>query len=134
MLSKQKHFFATKDDLASALRRLEAERNLTYHRAGLLPSPEVETYTSLLQWPSLGVHPTGSHVTGVRFVVLPRNIELHVEEAPQVRGGVRYAVDQLLNPSSLILWPGGVPNCTKTFAPDKSHLDPNPQTPETCPF
>jgi hypothetical protein len=107
MASKQIHTFATKKDLVESLGRIEAEREFTYYSCGLLDSPEVLKFNSLLDWQHLGIHKTKDHVTGDRFLVLNHRIALKIREVPQRKGGVKYAVDQLFNPSSIIFAPGG---------------------------
>jgi hypothetical protein len=107
MASKQIHFFATKKDLAGSLARIEAGRKLTYYFCGMFDSPKIESFKSLLEWQYLGTHKTQDHVTGNRFLVLNSETSLNVREIPQSKGGVKYSVDQLINPPSIVFWPGG---------------------------
>ena len=107
MASKQIHIFATKKDLVESLGKIEAEREFTYYPCGLFDSPEVSKFKSLLEWQHLGIHKTKDHVTGDRFLVLNCQVALKIREVPQKKGGVKYAIDQLLNPSSIVFAPGG---------------------------
>ncbi|MEH7331052.1 hypothetical protein V7161_00025 [Neobacillus drentensis] len=106
-MSKEVHFFATKADLETGLKELELYRKVKYVRAGLFDQMEVPVYTSYSEIIDFGINHSGDHISE-RYLVLDQNFELKIEEVPQQRGGLKFAVDQLINGSSIVFWPGGI--------------------------
>jgi hypothetical protein len=104
----QVHIFATRSDLEPGLDHFEKENPVRYALTGLLHGPIFEQYESLLEWPGLGINTTGDHISGPTFLVVPRGIEIKAEPIPQRSGGVRYALNQKLNPQSIAFSPGGL--------------------------
>jgi hypothetical protein len=84
-VSKQTHIFATRSDLEPGLQRFEAAREIKYARCDLYYGPVYEQYLSLLAWPGLGKNPTGDHMSGPCFLVVPRDFKINVEAVPQVQ-------------------------------------------------
>lgn len=84
-MSKQTHIFATRSDLEPGLRRFEATKEVKYARCDLYYGPVYEQYLSLLEWSNLGKNTTGDHMSGSRFLVVPRNCKINVEVVPQVQ-------------------------------------------------
>jgi len=103
------HFFATANDLLPILAAVESSRGLTYTRTGHMNSPEVVSFRSGESLPTLRASATSETAsTGVAYLVneierlvVPRLIYVHGEENP------RWAIDQLKNPDSTVLWHGG---------------------------
>lgn len=108
MKKNQICFFAGKSDLESLLRSIESKWQLQFVTAGLFDSPKVTSIESLLTSPDLGRLAVGDFVLAPRFLVVRREISINVEEVPQRRGSVKYAVDQLTNPKAIIVRPGGL--------------------------
>lgn len=105
----QRHFYATADDLLQVFERVEGQLHLTYTLTGLFPSPDLTTVHSgaaiyTLRKPA----PHSSAISGYTYLVTDREQPIVVRKVPQKAGGVRYAVDQLENPSSIALMPGGI--------------------------
>ena len=99
-------FFATRDDLMNWLRSVSAGRSLVLTEAGMFDAPEVKT----CRWKDcerLGISRTGNHLTDVMYLVHDQSVRIEVREVPQRRGGVRYSIDQRLNPQTVGLRPGG---------------------------
>ena len=121
MKRNQTHIFATRGDLEQGLPLIESQRPLKYvalnryavnstGKSIVVPhkSPEFEEYDSLLDVPSLGVNPTGDHITGDHYLILRKDSEVRFESVLQDKGGIHYFVDQSLNPASITFLPGGL--------------------------
>lgn len=107
-MSRKTHIFAVRSDLEPGLKTIEAKHELAYTLCGLFENASLKVHDSLLGLESLGFNPGGSHVTGDCFLIVDRAEEINVRKVPQRRGGIRYAVDQLANPKSIVFWPGGL--------------------------
>jgi hypothetical protein len=107
MARNQQYFFATKTDLESLLQAIESLRPLQFVVTGLFDSPEVVPMRSLLAGPGLGQLIVGDLNLAPGYLVASREIRIKVESVPQRRGGVKYAVDQLANPTTIAFRPGG---------------------------
>jgi len=107
MPRNQLPFFATKDDLASLLRAVDSEQSLQFVLTGLFDSPVVEPMESLLGVSNLGSVAVGDANHEPAYLVARRGIPIEVRPAPQRRGGVKYAMDQLANPETIAFRTGG---------------------------
>jgi hypothetical protein len=108
MPSPQIHLFSTRQDLEPGIRSIESERSLKYALFGNFETPDIPLWRSLLDVESLGKAPKGNRSLCEHYLVLPQRAKLHVETFPQYKRGLRYSVDQLLNPRSIVFQPGGV--------------------------
>jgi hypothetical protein len=103
-----RYFFATAADLVPLFSRVEAKRELVYTRTGLLQSSPSESFTHGEALPTLRCAPEGrSTVCCGAYLVTPAGVTVQVRKVPQTAGGIRYAVDQLVNPDSVIFNHGG---------------------------
>lgn len=95
-------FFATQADLAGLLSSLLKVRPLQFVEAGLFDTSE---YNAL---PWLEDSESGSH-----YLVGGADLVIKVRVVPQKAGGQKYAIDQILNPETVVLAPGGLvePHC-----------------------
>ena len=100
-------FFATNEDLVAVIRPVELTHSLQYVERGLFDQPERGVFRSLVSMPDLGVAKFGDSNHERDFLVLSQGQELKVRQVPQRRGGYKYAVDQLENPGSVTIGPGG---------------------------
>jgi hypothetical protein len=100
-------FYATATDLSPLLSLLETQKNLQYTLAGLFGTNTPQTCLSYVDIPDFGKpkHPTS--VANSEYLVSPQGATVRVEDVPQRRGGVLYAVDQLLNQDTIHFGPGG---------------------------
>jgi hypothetical protein len=100
-------FYATATDLRPLLSSLETQKNLQYTLAGLFDTNTPQTYLSYVDIPDFGTarHPTS--VANSAYLVAPQGATVHVEDVPQRRGGVFYAISQLLNQDTIVFGPGG---------------------------
>jgi hypothetical protein len=105
----QRHFYATAGDLLSLFQRVESKRRLAYTLTGMFTSSGLNTVYSGSAIPTLlSPAPGSSAASGYSYLVTDANQPVVVREVPQRAGGLRYAVDQLLNPESVTLLPGGI--------------------------
>lgn len=107
-MAKQVFFYATPSDLKELIQIIESQNSLTYHLAGLLEKENIAEYASLLNAPSLGNASAPDKDFCDRFVVLYSKNLLNIREVEQSRGGIKYAIDQLKNPTSILFSPCGI--------------------------
>lgn len=100
-------YFATQQDLRELLQELEAVRDVHYAKAGVLDRKQLDYYTSAAEIPDLGCASTQDPNLDDVLLVADRATPFVIREIKQRRGGVRYAVDQKLNPETISLTPGG---------------------------
>ena len=106
-MSKGIEMFATRTDLLALLGDVEAAQPVHYIEAGLLDTPTPAEYGSAREIPGLGTIQVPETNLGKFYLLAYTSIPFTVEPVPQRRGGTLYAVDQLKNPDSVSLHPGG---------------------------
>lgn len=79
-----------------------------YFSAGMFENAQISRFESGLDFPGLGITLVGNWNEMHRYLVLPKSQEVQVMEVAQRSGGIRYAVDPMLNPNSVELKIGGV--------------------------
>ncbi|MDR3637834.1 MAG: hypothetical protein P4L84_28770 [Isosphaeraceae bacterium] len=105
----RRHFYATAEDLLAVFDRVEARSRLAYTLTGLFETSELTTAHSGATIPTLhSPAPRPGAIAGFNYLVTAADEPVVVREVPQRGGGTRYAVDQLANPRSVALMPGGV--------------------------
>jgi hypothetical protein len=102
------HFFATRADMEPGLEAVEAQRPLQYVLRGLFEARQHEVVYSAVAIPDLGFGRVGNPIVENRYLVLDSGLEIKVREVPQRRGGVRYAIDEVANPTAMIFVPGAL--------------------------
>jgi hypothetical protein len=103
------HFFATKQDILKALGAIELHLNIHYVLAGEVPaSDEPQTWASADEIPWLGIAKAGDQSHEPTLLLMPPSHPTRLRSVLLKRGGQRLVVDQVENPSSLALSPGGV--------------------------
>lgn len=108
-MSTQRHFFAAGDDLLPVFESVEAKRGLSYTLCGLFPSRELTSVAAGREIPALrSPAPNPSANACPQYLVTAAGAAVSVREVPQKAGGVLYAIDQLANPESIIIQPGGL--------------------------
>jgi hypothetical protein len=107
MTGRQLTFFATTADLNTVLSLLEAAEPLQYTTAGVFDINVLDNYFSHADIPDFGHCVRPSSVGNKRYLVSAQGTKIHVRPVPQHAGGVLYAVDQLVNPDTMIVSPGG---------------------------
>jgi len=63
-----------------------------------------------LDYQLFGTSIASSHSTADTFIAIKKNEQLSIRPVNQRRGVIKYAVDQYINPNSIIICPGGVYN------------------------
>lgn len=106
--SRTTYFFAMKEDAESVLSAIEAGIALEYTLMGGGSNPDVVSFSSWHDIPNLGVATRGTTVGESSYLVSASGTHVSVREVPQVKGGTRYMIDQLINPRTIELTPGGV--------------------------
>lgn len=104
----QRYFYATRNDLLPVLETFDRKHSVAYTLTGLLESPALTTVFSGSAIATLG-NPArvSSAISGYQYLVTPDEQDVVVREIPQRAGGIRYAVDQLVNPISVTFQHGG---------------------------
>lgn len=109
-------FFADSNDFKKIALDVEARQRIHYFEAGSFDIEEVSHYATLLDVPELGISKSGISGLNRYYLVLPQDIKLNVRTVQQNAGGVRYFVDQLVNPNSVIIRVGGIWNDSAIIA------------------
>ncbi|UPK06938.1 hypothetical protein [Bradyrhizobium sp. 170] len=107
MPKNQLSFFATKADLESLLKSVESERALQFVPAGLFDSSRIEPRQSLLDVANLDGLAVDHTNHQPRYLISDLGIPIEVRPVAQRTGEIKYAVDQLANPKTVALQPGG---------------------------
>ena len=102
------HFFGTRTDITAWFLSVEAKIPLKYVEYGLFDTFENKEYDAISGIEDLGFCLTGNPVLNVRYLILEKNTDIIVREISQRSGGVKFAIDQLKNPKSLVFSPGGM--------------------------
>jgi hypothetical protein len=108
MSSKQLFFFSDPKDLALVLEPIEFNENIKYCETGLLDSSLVREYLSLFEIPNIGYVTVGDWNHCKSYLAYGKNDIIQVRDVPQRTGEIKYAVDQKLNPRSVVVKPGGI--------------------------
>ncbi len=104
---KRISFFATKNDLLSALCDLEAKRKIKYTRAGRIEGPEFQVWESGANLPGLGRAAGDQAITCDAFLIVDGASVVTVVLQEMLNGDDRYDLEQARNPDSVILNVGG---------------------------
>jgi len=110
--------FSARDDIEEVVGDVKSERDIKLVIAGMFESGVVRVVDSLTQAECAD--------PGVILLVLERSQQVHVEEVPQRAGGMRYCVDQRLNPGSIVLRPGGMLDDNTLLAGQVGTVSENP--------
>jgi hypothetical protein len=104
----QRHFYATANDLRPAFDQIESKLQLAYTLTGLFDEDTQTTYANGSALPtlakSLGVV---SAIAAPGYLVTERSLPIRSREVQQNDGSKKYAIDQLLNPDSIVFQHGG---------------------------
>jgi hypothetical protein len=106
MPRNQLSFFGVRADLEDLLRSIEANRPLQYVETGTFEDADISSI-ALLNSADLGRSFTGAASTDRSYLVTSSESPVEVRPVPQKSGDVRYAIDQMSNPQSIVLKPGG---------------------------
>lgn len=106
-MSKSIAFFAANEDLKAVAAAIETEQRLKYVLAGLFDTPDLSIAGSAKDVELFGIAQKGDQAQERSYLIAPASREINVREVPQRRGGVKYAIDQMQNPASVVIKPGG---------------------------
>jgi hypothetical protein len=103
------HFFATADDLMPVFSSVESKRDIRYVLSGHLTAPAPTCYLHGAELPTLGTSlPLPSAIDGPAYLVMDSNKDVSLREIA-LEGNVKHwAIDQLENPDTTVLWHGGM--------------------------
>jgi hypothetical protein len=90
-------FFATQSDLSKIVKTIAALRPLQFIIAGLFTSPEIQSFHCLTK-----PKPTEN------YLIADRNLKINIRQVPQKAGSHKYAIDQMLNPKTIVIRTGGI--------------------------
>jgi hypothetical protein len=108
-MSTQRQFFAAGNDLLPVFETVEEKHGLSYTLCGLFPSREFTHLSAGREIPSLrSLAPQPSAIACPQYLVTPAGAPVAIREVPQKAGGVLYGIDQLVNPESIVVQPGGL--------------------------
>ncbi len=101
-------FFVTLADVEQVLIAVESLVNIQYYKTGLLDSKNIPTYHSIFDAPNIRFASSGDWNKIDNYLIMKKNCLLNVEDVPQRAGGVKFDVNQRLNPKSIELKIGGI--------------------------
>ncbi|WP_326981995.1 hypothetical protein VUJ46_17455 [Chryseobacterium sp. MYb264] len=110
MKSKQILFFATKEDIEPIMKIIEYNHSIRYYEMGLFDERESSTYNSVLEILNFGTPKNSDWNKDLRLMAMPKGIPLVTRTVPQVKGGVKYAIDPSQNQTSICFQFGGIYN------------------------
>jgi hypothetical protein len=100
-------FYGTKEDLLPLLESVEREFSLKYTRFGTIPTNQPETVFQAKELPNLGIASHESSVACRKFLVSSKGATIRPRALSNFEGKPRFAFDQLHNPETVTLNPGG---------------------------
>lgn len=100
-------FFATAEDLCPLLAAIESKCDLEFVECGLFDHEQRPVYRSLSSSSVLGVALVGDSNREQTYLVGRAPAGFKVRSIAQRRGGTKYAIDQMINPCTVVLRPGG---------------------------
>jgi hypothetical protein len=107
-VSKQCHFYSTRDDLLAVTERVERSLPIKYIRFGHVTELPPETFKSAAQIPNLGAATHESAVGCEKFLVADSLLAIRSRQLNTLAGVNRFTIDQLHNPNTVVLNPGGL--------------------------
>jgi hypothetical protein len=102
------YFFATREDALPGILAFEAAYRVQYVLEDFADTPTIVRYSSITEIPDLGQSLHGATVCDRSYLILPADVEVKIKPVPQRRGGIKYSIGLLLNPTGFAFTPGGV--------------------------
>lgn len=106
-MARTYEIFASREDLLSLLETIEKDRPLQYVEVDLSPIENPPVRHSARSIEDLGVAKRGDQNHEPIFLVKDQGLPVASRAVPQRRGGTLYAIDQRLNPKSIVIKVGG---------------------------
>jgi hypothetical protein len=101
------YFYTCGNDLFALLSRIENLLEIKYVRAGRIPGPSVEEYESYSAIPGLERAKGMRGRDGGSYLIVEKNCNVRMQKMKMFDGKLRFDVEQLLNPESILFCPGG---------------------------
>lgn len=108
MKSKQIMFFTTEKDIEPIMLSIESIYSVEYYEMGLFDDKKDAGFSSIMDIPEFGKPKIGDWNKDLRLLVLPKEQSLQIRQVPQQKGGIKYAIDALINQSSICIQVGGI--------------------------
>lgn len=115
----QTYFFALKDDFSKILCEFEEENNIRYIKSGLFDNSNVSVIDSVSKIIKFGTVTYGDWNKIDDYLIFKNGISIKVERTPQLSGGVKFAINQYLNPDTVCLKFGGIFQNDKIIIPGR---------------
>jgi hypothetical protein len=104
---KRIHIFALRPDILALLAEIETIHPIKYTLATRYTGLELDEWFAAEQIPNLGTADSEQTSGCQSFLLTYPSIEIRPRRIRQLNGIVRYDVDQLINPDTVVLTPGG---------------------------
>ena len=108
MPTKRMFFFATADDLKLIGEFIDKEAELKGVEAGLFDSNRIKEHLSIKEISDLGIAEYGNSILCKGYLITFKYTAIKIRTIKQNKGGVKFAVDQAINPDSIIFRGGGI--------------------------
>lgn len=108
MKSKQIMFFALSEDIENIMQDFESINEIEYFRTGLFDNRNIPIYNSVCDVPNFGYTFSGDWNRIDNYLIIKKSTTLNIREVYQSAGGLKFAVDQMVNPKSIEIKVGGL--------------------------
>ena len=105
---KQINIYALGDDFLKILAAIEEKVSIKYTRTGHIDVPEVTSYAHFSDLTDLGTTSAITAQTSPSYLVCNASQVVNLRRIDLNNGEVRYTVDQLVNPDSVVFQAGGL--------------------------
>ena len=107
---KQILFFASRNDIIAVLDRFDATGAVKYVPSGTISSPSCSGFDKGSSIPNLGTASNASAINSQTFLICTSDTEISLRPLADNDCRIRFAVDQLQNPDTIVFSPGGLWN------------------------
>jgi hypothetical protein len=104
---KRVMFYAFLDDILPLIELVEMDLVINYYQTGLFDTRDIPQYGRASEIQSLGIS-NGDWISDIGYLILLKSEHLNIREVPQKSGGVKFAVDQMMNEKSIRINFGGI--------------------------
>lgn len=108
MRGKQTILFTVSSDIQPIAEAVESNYSVQYFMAGMFDNQNIPHYSSILEFPDMGQTFFGDWNRIGRYLVMPKSTILKIRQVDQNAGGIKFAVDQMLNQDSVEIKIGGI--------------------------
>lgn len=106
--AKTVYVIATDSDIRAGLERVSRTLRVKYVHRGLFKSSSIAEYADYREIPELGANVALDTTRQNYYLVMDIDLKSAFRVVPQRRGGMLYAVDEVSNPTAMIVSFGGV--------------------------